>query len=321
MLCICRSVCALSLALDACFLFRWHPSEPNVADKPSRAFEPAPLKLVNASSAKSLAREVNVEHFDLSSGSGLNFSVAGSWSEGSCAEESFKEESSTCSRPGERRGFEGAALSGQGFARSSFLPAGDAGFENTTRGRRREGDELGEIRKGNADSERVPRAVWPVSAPPLGGRRRPYGFHQLRLDKGLGFQRDDELHQFGARQVPPALEAWRDKTFPRLPRNGGLAKETAGTDAGSASSSPRVRGRRFAAAHRGGSSARPPDDVLNLRSSSGKSPTSSQRLRSSGSSVAFYSINLNPEEGPEASKVGARNESIMLDDVELPWLA
>jgi hypothetical protein len=39
-----------------------------------------------------------------------------------------------------------------------------------------------------------------------------------------------------------------------------------------------------------------------------------------GSSVAFYSINLNPEEGPESSKVGARNESIMLDDPELPWL-
>ena len=60
MLCICRSVGALSLALDACFLFRWHPSELNVADKPSRAFEPAPLKFVQEAGAKHLVREVDV---------------------------------------------------------------------------------------------------------------------------------------------------------------------------------------------------------------------------------------------------------------------
>ena len=45
-----------------------------------------------------------------------------------------------------------------------------------------------------------------------------------------------------------------------------------------------------------------------------------QHLVCPGASVAHWTINLNAEEGGESSKVNLRNETLMLDDVELPFL-
>ena len=59
LLCVVRQLTALSISLGLRVYFRWVPSEVNVADEPSRVFDPAQLSECQGEKEESQESEIN----------------------------------------------------------------------------------------------------------------------------------------------------------------------------------------------------------------------------------------------------------------------
>ena len=318
----CRKAAAYSVAGNCFFTHRWIPSEWNAADDPSRQWESSSKEFVSKRKAKEIRQAICYPKGQ---------SQAIKEQTRKFLVRAFSAAQVECASPSNQISpfQEGVEEGHSGEGRDhSCNQAKEPGGSEVNRAQVRRTDDAGgscggakDLRGVQSQAEAIPIVLQcPEVAAAKADRRRP-GLDPLsqpvihrRLVRGRGQQMPCRRHGLETLnfEAPPAKKS---EIAARLEKSGpGNHKAADGVAADSS----------HCVGH--GGSGQPdrsigdPPDVCDLRSPRGSFSLRRKDLVGSSSLGMDWAVNLHSSEELEASKVDATNETILLNNQEVPWL-